>query len=67
MQRLVSYLKDVAKINFKIIHFSSLQGFQMDIPIDNKMKQFGRGWQITQQNSSVRKKYLDRIQKLDGF
>ena len=37
MQRLVSYLEDVAKINFKIIHFNSLHGFQMDIPIDNKI------------------------------
>ena len=67
MQQLVSNLEGVATTNFKIILISSLQGLQMDILMGNKMEQSGRGWQITQQNSSVRKKYLDRIQTLDGF
>jgi hypothetical protein len=67
MQQLVSNPEGVAITNFKIILISSLQGLQMDIFMGNKMEQFGRGWQIIQLNSSVRKKYLDRIQTLDGF
>jgi len=66
-QQLVSNPEGVATTNFKIILISSLQGLQMDIFMGNKMEQFGRGWQIIQLNSSVRKKYLDRIQTLDGF
>ena len=63
----MSYLVGIATPNLKIIPIRINQRLHTDILTGGKMKQFGRGWQIIQQNSYVRKKYLDSIQTLDGF